>query len=249
MLKLKTASILSSIFILFGSFVFSANESVTICSWNLKDFGKSKGDSTISFIANTVKSYDIIVIQEVVAGDGGAAAVGKLSDELNRKGVKWDYVVSDATSDESSYKKEQYAFIWKTSRVRKIGKSWLEFKYNKEIAREPFYSTFSFNSKEFTLVNFHAITKKMQPETEVKYLKFLPEEYPLLNLIFCGDFNLSQSHTVFNPLKKLGYEPALKNQKTSLKQKCQDNECLASEFDNIFYSKDQDQLIRGNSLL
>jgi len=83
--------------------------------------------------------------------------------------------------------------------------------------------------------NFHAITKDSQPETEVKYFKYLPEEYPNLNLIFCGDFNLPQSHTVFNPLKKMGYQPALMGQKTSLKKECKNNDCLSSELDNVFY--------------
>jgi hypothetical protein len=76
----------------------------------------------------------------------------------------------------------------------------------------------------------------MQPETEVKYFKFLPEQYAGTNIIFCGDFNLPQSHTVFNPLKKLGYLPILKGQKTSLRQDCIEHDCLASEFDNIFYN-------------
>jgi deoxyribonuclease-1-like protein len=86
------------------------------------------------------------------------------------------------------------------------------------------------------LVNFHAITKKMQPETEIKYFKFLPAEHPDLNLIFSGDFNCPQSHTVFNPLKKMGYKPIFTGQKTSLKMECKYDECLASEFDNIFYN-------------
>ena len=62
------------------------------------------------------------------------------------------------------------------------------------------------------------------------------EEYPDLNLIFVGDFNCPQSHTVFNPLKKMGYLPILLNQKTSLKKKCVNGDCLASEFDNMFYN-------------
>ncbi len=115
------------------------------------------------------------------------------------------------------------------------GKPWLEKVYEKEIDREPFYATFIAGDKKFTLVNFHAITKSMQPEKEVKYFKELPAEYPRLQLIFCGDFNLPQHHTVFNPLKKMGYTPALKDQKTSLKNKCAGEDCLASEFDNVFY--------------
>jgi endonuclease/exonuclease/phosphatase family metal-dependent hydrolase len=208
---------------------------VKLVSWNIQNFGKSKSDVEINFIANTLKAYDIIAIQEVVAGYGGAQAVAKLADELNRKGNKWDYVISDPTSS-TPYKKERYAFIWKTAHIKKIGRAWLEKKYHLEIDREPFYCTFQYKNKEFTVVTFHAITKNMQPETEIKYFKLLPDEYPRLNLIFAGDFNCPQSHTVFNPLKKMGYKPIITNQKTSLKQKCIKDNCLASEFDNVFYN-------------
>lgn len=220
-----------------ASFSFIENDNIRICSWNLMDFGKSKSDSEIEFIANTVKGYDIILIQEVVAKDhGGAQAVGRLQDVLNRKGTKWEYSVSDPTSGESSYKRERYAFLWKPSKVTLVGKPWLEKKYHEEIDREPYYASFKIYQKEFTLSNFHAITKSMQPETEVKYFKYLPGEYPNLNLIFCGDFNLPENHTVFNPLKSLGYKPALIDQKTSLRQDCKSDDCLASEFDNFFYN-------------
>src|SRR5688572_892465 len=70
---------------------------VKLVSWNIQNFGKSKSDSSISFIANTVRDFDIVAIVEVVAGPGGAQAVARLADELNRKGSKWDYSVSDPT--------------------------------------------------------------------------------------------------------------------------------------------------------
>lgn len=205
-----------------------------LLSWNIENLGKSKTDQTINYIANTLRDYDIIAIQEVVAGYGGAQAVARLADELNRKGAKWDYVISDPTSS-SAYKTERYAFIWKTSKVNKIGRAWLEKKYHLEIDREPYFCTFQYENKQFTVVNFHAITKNRQPETEIKYFRFLPEEYPNLNLIFAGDFNCPQSHTVFNPLKKMGYQSILVNQKTSLKKECKNDKCLASEFDNMYY--------------
>jgi len=198
----------------------------------------------MNFIANTLRDYDIIVIQEVVAGYGGAQAVARLADDLNRKGAKWDYVISDPTSS-SPHKTERYAFIWKTSKLKKIGKAWLEKKYHLEIEREPYFCTFQYENKQFTVVNFHAITKNKQPETEIKYFKFLPEEYPSLSLIFAGDFNCPQSHTVFNPLKKMGYKSILINQKTSLKKNCVNNNCLASEFDNIYYNASKMKTIQS----
>lgn len=223
---------LSLLLLFFTSILFCQ---IKICSWNLENLGKSKSDETIIFIANSLKDYDIIAIQEVVAGQGGAQAIAKIADELNRKGTKWDYAISEPTTS-SAYKTERYAYLWKTSKVKKIGKAWLEQKYNLEIDREPYFMTFEYENKSFTLVNFHAITKNKQPETEIKYFKFLPNEYPELNLVFMGDFNCPQSHTVFFPLRKMGYQSALKNQKTSLKKECKNNQCLASEFDNIFYN-------------
>ena len=208
---------------------------VKLLSWNVENLGNSKSNKDITFIANTIKDYDIIALQEVVAGDGGAQAVAKLADELNRKGSKWDYTISNPTSS-SAYKTERYAFLWKTSKVKKIGEAWLEKKYHLQIDREPYYCTFDYNGKPFTIANFHAITKSKQPETEIKYFKFLPAQYPTLNLLFIGDFNCKQSHTVFNPLKKMGYNCVFINQKTSLKKECIDNVCLASEFDNIWYN-------------
>jgi deoxyribonuclease-1-like protein len=207
----------------------------TLCSWNIRDFGQSKDATEIAFIASTIKEYDIVAIQEVVAGPGGSEAVARLADQLNRLGTKWDYVVSDPTSGDNSYKRERYAFLWKPSKAQRIGDPWLEKKYHIEIDREPFLMTFKVQGKLVTFCTFHAITKSMNPETEVKYFKFFPGEYKDLNIVFCGDFNLPQSHSVFNPLRKMGFESALTGQKTSLRQKCIEDDCLASEFDNVFF--------------
>ena len=117
-------------------FLFSCNifSQVKLLSWNVENLGKSKSEANIIFIANTIKDYDVVALQEVVAGDGGAQTVAKLADELNRKGSKWDYIISDPTSS-SAYKTERYAFLWKTSKVKKIGEAWLEKKYHLEVNR------------------------------------------------------------------------------------------------------------------
>ena len=223
---------------LFLFFTTKAQDTISVCTWNLENFGKSKSDEVIEYISNTVKDFDVVAIMEVVAGDGGAQAIARLSEALNRKGSKWDYTISDPTVS-SSYKTERYAFIWKTSKLKKNGDAWLEKKFNIEIDREPYYVDFISNGKEFTLATFHAITKSKQPETEIKYFKYLPAEYSDKNLIFAGDFNCPQSHTVFNPLKSMGYKPIFTGQKTSLKQEYINDECLASEFDNIFYKAEK----------
>ena len=238
--------ILISFYFLFT--IATVHAQVKVLSWNIENFGKSKSDSTLVCISQILKDYDVVAIQEVVAGYGGAQTVAKLIDELNRKGATWDYTISNPTIS-SAYKTERYAFLWKTSKIKKVGGAWLEQKYNVEIDREPYYCTFQYDEKQFTLVNFHAITKSKQPETEIKFFKFLPEEYPNLNLIFLGDFNCPQSHTVFNPLRKRNYLPVFVNQKTSLKKECIENECLASEFDNIWYNKYKIEVITSKVIL
>lgn len=233
---------LSSLFIFFYFATFA--QSLSLCSWNLKNFGKSKTDVEIEKIANLLKAFDVVAVQEVVAGFGGAQAVARLADELNRKGAKWDYAISNPTRS-SPYRSERYAYLWKTSKLKKIGEAWLGKEYEEEIEREPYFIRLKAGKETITLVNFHALPKKHQPETEVKYFRFFPALYPNDNLIFCGDFNLPQSHSVFNPLKKMGYLPALSKQKTSLRQKCIDGDCLASEYDNIFYHSKKVKIIKS----
>lgn len=222
--------------VLFLVLIFNSQAQVSVCTWNIMNLGKSKSQSELYFMAITLSKYDVVAIQEVVAGEGGAQAVAKLASILQTKGEKWNYVISNPTTSTNKASKERYAFLWKIAKVTQIGKGWLDQNYQKEIDREPFMSTFQYDKKRFTLVSFHAVPKKKNPASEIKYFKFYPNLYPNLNLIFLGDFNCSQSHTVFNPLKKMGYMPVFTNQKTSLRQKCKNKDCLASEYDNIFYA-------------
>jgi deoxyribonuclease-1-like protein len=233
---------------LFFLFSVTIQSQTKLLSWNLENFGKSKSDQEIAFIANTIKNCDIVTVQEVVAGNGGTQAVARLADELNRKGAKWDYRISNPTSS-SVYKTERYAFLWKTNKLKLKGKPWLEQKYHLEIDREPYFATFEIKEKNITVVSFHAITKNKLPETEIKYFKLLPQEYPNLNLLFVGDFNCPQSHSVFSPLKKMGYAAILENQKTSLKLKRKGENYLASEFDNMFYKTSSLNFIKSDAIL
>lgn len=214
----------------------SAYAQFSLMTWNIRDFGQSKSESELDSIVKIVRNYDIIAIQEVVAGPGGPQAVARLADALNRTGFKWQYEISQPTTGSSS-SRERYAFLWKPSRVKTVGRPWLDSTHAELIDREPFMQEFIAGSLRFTLVNFHAISPSRQPETEIKYFRYFPSLYKTHNLVFLGDFNIPQSHTVFNPLKNAGYEPVLKGQKTSLKTSCENKNCLSGEYDNVFYNK------------
>lgn len=227
------------------SYCVPANkQAITICSWNLKDFGKSKSDEEIDFMATTIANTDVIAIQEVVTAQGGAQAVARLADVLNRKGTKWEYAISDPTTGTPS-SHERYAFLWKPSKLTLKGKPELANTVADDIDREPFMATFSTKTSSFTLVSFHAVPKSKQPETEIKWLQQLIVAYPDKQLIFTGDFNCPQSHSVFNSLKNVGYTPILTQQKTSLRHRCINDDCLASEFDNLFYQPQHLQLVQS----
>lgn len=220
---------------------------IKLSSWNIQHMGKSKADETIVYMAKQLRNFDVVAIQEVVAGNGGAQAVARLADELNRTGVKWDYAISNPTIS-SPYSSERYAYLWKTSKVKLIGKPWLDQNFVNEIEREPFLVRFLYKEEEITLVNFHAVPTKKQPETEIKFFKNYVELYPDECLIFLGDFNLPDSHTVFNPLKKQGYQNAFVGEKTSLKMNCftqLKNDCLSKSYDHFLYSSIAFTLING----
>jgi len=234
-----------SILIYFVSFISLAQ--VKIGSWNIKDMGRTKTSDQIECMANILRDFDVIALQEVVAGFGGTQSVAKLADELNRKGGKWLYTISNPTVS-SPYSSERYAYLWKPSKVALIGKAWLNQNYVNEIEREPFMVKFLYKKDTFTIVSFHAIPKTKQPEREIKYFKFFPDFYKNEKLIFLGDFNVSQKNNVFNPLKKMGYVPVLKKQKTTLRTKCLNDGCLASAYDNIFFNGDEFELLSSGTI-
>src|SRR5690606_15471035 len=142
-----------------------------------------------------------------------------------------DYTVSDPTTGNPG-QAERYAFLWKPGRVSLRGAAKPELSYRAEIEREPYTATFLYDKKPFTLVLLHAVPKKKQPEREIKYLKFIAERYPAHDVLFLGDFNCPETHSVFDPLKKSGFAAALTGVKTTIKMKPAGTEMKASAYDN-----------------
>jgi len=237
---------LNSIALIFAclSFAVSVIEAdATIYTWNLFNFGKAKlaKPEAMEYIAETLRNADIAAIQEVSTGIYGGKAVATLADLLNRKGAKWDYRVSDPTTGDGS---ERYAIIFKPSKVKLIGKPWLEQSLEERINREPFMARFRISETErndcddkrcILVGTFHAVPTAKDPASEIELLSELKTLYPDDNIVLTGDFNLSEKDSAFDGLKEKGLLPCLKNQKTSLKVREKDGEHLAREYDNIFY--------------
>ncbi len=214
-------------------------ETIKVLSWNLYNFGKSKNDEEMAFIAKTLKDYDIVAIQEVSTSLYGIRAVAKLADQLNRTGSKWEYKISDPTSGDG---KERYAYVWKTAtRNAKISlkKDWLEESIEAKVDREPYMARFevtykSKNTNTLLIGSFHAVPKSKDPEKEVVFLEEIPNRYRTDNILILGDFNLDGRHEALDGLRNRSFKAAFEGQKTSLRMKEKDGDPLNEEYDNIF---------------
>ena len=222
-----------------------------IVSWNIKDLGKTKNTQEIHQIAEILRDYDIVALQEVVAKDiGGAQAVANIADELNRMGTKWDYRISDPTKSASAYKSERYAFLWKTSKVNLKKPTYLDSELEEVCSREPFIGEFQVdkNDPTFYLINFHSRKFNERPEEEIIHFKNYPKRLNSERLIILGDFNLDENHVVWDDFYIMGFNSALKNQKTTLKMKCKKGDYLNHVIDNLYFMPTGVQFIKSGSI-
>ncbi len=211
--------------------------SVQLVSWNIANLGGSKDDAEIGVMAKVLRDFDLVAIQEVITSPPGAQAVARLVDQLDRSGADWDYVISDPTSGRGS---ERYAYLWKPSRVRLVGRPWLEQSIEAPIDREPFMGRFEArgSGRQLLVASFHAVPKGKNPANEILLLDELHRRYTDDDLVIVGDFNLPQDEEAFDELKALGYAPALVGQRTSIRMfRGEDGRHLANEYDNIFYER------------
>ena len=227
-----------------GFHCWSQIEEVTLISWNIRDFGKTKNSDELEQIATIVKDADIIAIQEVVAGFGGRQAVAKLADILSQKGDSWEYAISDPTKS-SKYLTERYAYIWKGNKIKAKRNGYLLEALEESVDREPFVMEFYIDNTLFTLLNYHAISHSKNPKLEIETMANYIVKTIKRPTVLIGDFNLNESDPVFDILKEGGFYPLLTTTQTTLKSKCKNNKYLNHAIDNIFFSSDL-KLIDGN---
>ncbi|GIV44089.1 MAG: hypothetical protein KatS3mg035_1212 [Bacteroidia bacterium] len=225
---------------------------IHVVSWNIANFGGSKDDAEISYIAKKLRNADIVAIQEIAVGPKGAQAIAKLVDELNRTGAKWDYVLSEPTVGPGT---ERYAFLFKTKNVSIKQKGFLIKELENDIDREPFYQKFEIKGNglvtTISLVNIHTVPKSKGPEKEIQALARLHTLFPNDKLLIMGDFNTAQNSPAFEALKNVNYHPALNGRiKTTLKMQPDpaNGEKYANDYDNIYCKKNGIEVIEANRI-
>lgn len=214
-------------------------KTVTLVSWNILHLGRSKTDAEIHQIAQLLRNFDLVAIQEVVAKDpAGAQAVAKIADELNRMGFQWDYQVSDPTKSPSVYVSERYAFLWKPSRVTMIGRAKLDKDLEDLCFREPFVGKFRIrgDTTSFYVVNYHSRKYSDKPEEEIIHLLDYPERLNSSNVLIAGDFNTDEQNRVWKPFYAKGFKSAVQKTKTTLKHSCKSGDYRNHPIDNIYFT-------------
>ena len=232
------------VLLLYSLFSFSQKQEVSLVSWNIRDFGKTKSSQELRQIAEILRDVDLVAIQEVVSGYGGAQAVAKLTDQLNRMGAKWDYAIS-APTNSPKYVTERYAFIWKTAHIKIKNRGYLVANLDAAVDREPFLLTFYVNQKPVTVLNFHSRPYHQNPEREISAIAQYINESLSGHVILAGDFNVNAQDAVFNALRAKNYASALVDQKTTLKVKCSGIAYRNYAIDNIFYANSISRLDAG----
>jgi endonuclease/exonuclease/phosphatase family metal-dependent hydrolase len=222
---------------------------IRLVTWNLYNFGRTKDDQEISVAAQTLRDADLVAAQEIVTSPPGAQAIGKLDRELDRTGAAWDYRISPPTTGPGT---EKYAFLWKPSRLRLMGRAWLEASLADSLDREPYLARFEHRQSGRTLLvaSLHAVPTSKNPEREIALLDRLHWQYETDHVVLVGDFNLDEDDAAFNELRGLGYASVLDDQPTSLRRKRREgpNGHLANEYDNIFYESTPLRTTQGGVL-
>lgn len=177
---------------------------IVVGSWNIQRLGHGSQKS-FPALAAIASHVDLLAVQEVMTEDG----IIELEEALEKyTGEPWSHLVSHALGA-NSYK-EMYGFIWRESAVEYSEGALIYLDRENLFAREPFSAKFKskHDRSELAMGTVHIVygkgIKDRVPEINAlaDYWLWMKDVYPNTPLVLAGDFNLAQSHTAWEPLKK-----------------------------------------------
>lgn len=194
------------------------DKNLLIASWNIRAFGNltRKWDSddddspkrdlhSILCIAEIIKRFDVIAIQEVKAN------IRALRDTLKVLGSNWSLVLTDVNKGDSG-NGERMAYLFDTRRVQMSGlagelvvpnewtKTASQEALTEQFVRTPYAVSFKSNDQTFILVTLHILYGKKSSD-RIKELKGIAKWLSdwakdmnayHQNLIALGDFNIDE---------------------------------------------------------
>ncbi|EEY66496.1 uncharacterized protein PITG_17114 [Phytophthora infestans T30-4] len=174
------------------------NRALLVASWNIRNISRRKEIFLLERIADILKEFDIVALQEV-------------RDLIVLKRLKtmlpgWDYVVSEPVGRMSPGAKkrvERYAFFYRRSAARLVEKCWLVEGSSDVFTRLPCVATFRATKEsgvtglELALINVHvSFAEKESRHAEIAEISRLANELSASvpinrKVVVLGDFNLS----------------------------------------------------------
>ncbi|MBN1134337.1 MAG: endonuclease/exonuclease/phosphatase family protein [Methanosarcinaceae archaeon] len=169
-------------------------ETLRIGAFNIQVFGQSKAGKpeVMAILADIIKCYDIIAIQEI--RDSSQTALPALVTGINADGSQYNYVVSECLGRTSS--KEQYAYVYNTQTVQPTGEvhTYLEPYGTDPFHRQPYIGSFRALNGNFDAVFITVHTDPDEATEEInaldEVLLYAQKLYPTeQDFIIMGDLN------------------------------------------------------------
>jgi len=176
---------------------FTASETIKIATFNIRTFGKSKlkKPDVMSELANIVKQYDLVAIQEIKDISGTTAP--KFLEVINVDGSAYDFIISERSgrNNDDKSSQEQYAYFYNTNTVVATDNGELfNDSVNDYFQREPYIAHFRVIGGNFQFVVMSIHTKPERAVSEIDALKHVftwaKQKYKYEDdFIALGDFN------------------------------------------------------------
>jgi endonuclease/exonuclease/phosphatase family metal-dependent hydrolase len=168
------------------------NQSVSdikLATWNIRYLSTvSRDDAELSQIADILKRYDLIAIQE----SRDTTVLSRLENIM----PGYDYLAFDPVG---ATQKEIYTYFYKTAVISPIDISYLFPDPNDYFIREPYVASFKAGNFDFTLVTIHVLYRDSEAERreEIKLLDDVLAQVDIDNgiendTIRLGDFNFDR---------------------------------------------------------
>ena len=196
---------------LFGQIPRESEDEISIASFNIQVFGKSKSNNTkvMQILSNLIRLFDIVAIQEI--RDKSGSAIIKLQNAVNLGGSKYSLLVSERLGRTSS--KEQYAFLYDSNKIELLPNSYIyddddddkdgindidDSENDDQFEREPFIAHFKVKNGvlDFVLINNHIkpddaeIEIALLPHVVANVSKYIDEP----DILIVGDLNADGSY-------------------------------------------------------
>ena len=218
----------------------SRRSELKLAAWNIRILSdRSRDDSELYKIAQTLIDYDFIAISEL----RDEKVLKRVQRILSESGAEYGYLISDPVGREGSPHKERYAFLYYKGLVSvvKDGELYPDAADSiDDFVRDPYWATFRAGKFEFSVVVVHVIWGKSvgARKAEVKALGDVYRYVQAANgaeddVLLVGDFN--RNPTDAEAYSNIMAIPSM----THLFQFPQKSHIRDSSlYDNIFFQKD-----------